>query len=177
MKQGLEQEMTALRRVIRDWLERVGRRRGQTEAVSRSLAQDLGVPHDVVNRVLEQTAAELRELAAVDEASDARPIINKAMDELAKHGYHSRPYEEAIMERCLEQLPERDLNILRLFKQGKKHREIAELMGTDVESIRRSLVKTYTDLRMKMRGFDGDDGGHSMEPPGDAKNARNFGPH
>jgi hypothetical protein len=74
-------------------------------------------------------------------------------------------------------LPERDLNILRLFKQGKKHREIAELMGTDVESIRRSLVKTYTDLRMRMRGFDGDDGGHGMEPPGDAKNARNFGPH
>src|SRR5687767_10164835 len=153
MKQGLEQEMTALRRVIRDWLERVGRRRGQTEAVSRSLAQDLGVPHDVVNRVLEQTAAELRELAAIDEASDARPIINKAMDELAKYGYQARPYEEAIMERCLEQLPERDLNILRLFKQGKKHREIAELMGTDVESIRRSLVKTYTDLRMRMRGF------------------------
>ena len=169
--------MTALRRVIRDWLQRVGWRRGQTEAVSRGLAQDLGVPPDVVNRVLEQTAADLRQLAAVDDASDARPIINKALDELAKYGYHSRPYEEAMMERCLDELPERELDILRLFKQGKKHREIAELMGTDVQSVRRSLVKTYTDLRMKMRGFDGDDGGHSMAPPGEAKKARNFGPH
>ena len=125
--------------------------------VSLSLAKDLGIPYDVVNRVLEQTAADLDELAAVDDTSDAGPIINKAMDEIAKYGCRSRPYEEAIMERCLEQLPERDLNILRLFKQGKKHREIAELMGTDVESIRGSLVQTYTDLRMKMRDFDGDE--------------------
>lgn len=177
MKQGFEQEMTALRRVIRDWLQRVGWRRGQTDAVSKSLAQDLGVPHDVVNRVLEQTAAELRQLASVDDASDARPVLNKALDELAKYGYHPRPYEEAMMERCLNELPEREFNILRLFKQGKKHREIAELMGTDVDSIRRSLVKTYTDLRMKMRDFDGNDGGHSMEPPSPAKKARNFAPH
>ena len=130
--QGLEQEMTALRRALRAWLERVGWRLGHTGTVSRSLAQDLGVPPDVVNRVLEQTAADLRQLAAIDEASDARPIINKAIDELAKYGYHSRPCEEAMMERCLEELPDRDFTILRHFKQGKKHREIAELMGTDV---------------------------------------------
>src|SRR5690242_13663133 len=142
MMQGLEQEMTALRRVLRDWLQRVGLRRGQTSAVSRSLAQDLGVPPEVVSRVLEQTAADLRQLAEVDDASDARPIINKAIDELSRYGYRSRPCEEALMERCLEQLPERDLTILRHFKQGKKHREIAELMGTDLESVRRSLVKT-----------------------------------
>jgi DNA-directed RNA polymerase specialized sigma subunit len=176
MKQGLEQEMTALQRVLRDWLQRVGRRRGQTSAVSRSLAQDLGAPPEVVSRVLEQTAAELRQLAAVDDASDARPIINKAMDELAKYGYHSRPCEEAMMERCLEELPERDLAILRHFKQGKKHREIAELMGTDIESVRRSLVKTYADLRMRMRSFE-NGGGDGLEPGSPAEQARKFGPH
>ena len=174
--QGFEQEMTALRRAIRDWLQRVSWRREHASAVSRSLAHDLGIPPDVVSRVLEQTAADLRQLAAVDEASDARPIINKAIDELAKYGYHSRPFEEAMMERCLEELPERDLTILRHFKQGKKHREIAALMGTDVESVRRSLVKTYADLRMKMRSPDGG-GGHTLDPETQEPPARKYGPH
>lgn len=168
--------MTALQRVIRHWLERVGWRRAQASAVSLSLAQDLGVPSEVVSRVLEQTTADLRQLAAIDEASDARPIINKAIDELAKYGYHSRPYEEALMEQCLQQLPERDFTILRLFKQGKKHREIAALVGTDVESVRRSLVKTYADLRMKMRTHHDDDGGQPFESESHAQ-SRKFGPH
>lgn len=176
MKQGLEQEMTALRRVLRDWLERVGWRRDHSAAVSRSLAHDLGVPADVVSRILNQTTADLRQLAAIDEASDARPIINKAIDELAKYGYHSRPCEEAMMERCLEELPERDLTILRHFKQGKKHREIAVLLGTDIESVRRSLVKTYADLRMKMRSHE-EGGGDELQPQSAAERARKFGPH
>lgn len=169
--------MTALQRVIRHWLERVGWRRAQASAVSLSLAQDLGVPSEVVSRVLEQTTADLRQLAAIDEASDARPIINKAIDELAKYGYHSRPHEEALMERCLDELPERDFTILRHFKQGKKHREIAALLGTDVESVRRSLVKTYADLRMKLRSHD-DGGGQPLPIESEAeKRARKFGPH
>lgn len=175
MMQGLEQEMTALRRVIRHWLQKVSWRRGQTRAVSRSLAHDLGVPADVVGRILDQTAADLRQLAAVDEASDPRPVINKAINELAKYGYQSRPCEEAVMERCLEQLPERDLAILRYFKQGKKHREIATLMGTDIESVRRSLVKTYADLRMKMRAHA--DGGDALALETEERRARKFGPH
>ena len=151
--------MTALRRVLLDWWHWVSWRRGHTTAVSRSLAHDLGVPTDVVSRILDQTAADLRRLATLDEASDPRPVINRAIDELAKYGYRSHPTEEALMERCLEELPERDLTILRHFKQGKKHREIAALMGTDVDSVRRSLVKTYTDLRMKMMNGGGDGGG------------------
>ncbi len=154
--------MTSLRRVIRDWLHKVGwRREHSSTAVSRSLAQDLGAPVGIVGRILEQTAADLRNLAAIDEASDARPIINRAINELSKYGYKSRPHDEALMERCLQELPERDFLILRYFKQGKKHREIAALMGTDVESVRRSLVNTYADIRMKMMGHedgDGDDG-------------------
>lgn len=167
--------MTSLRRVIRHWLQRVGWRWGQTDAVSRSLAHDFGAPTDVVSRILDETAADLRKLAAIDEASDPRPVINKAIDELAKYGYQPRPFEEAIMERCLEELPEHDLTILRHFKQGKKHREIAELMGTDVESVRRSLVKTYADLRMKMRSYE-ESGGDARDHNG-ARRARKFGPH
>ena len=167
--------MTALRRALRAWLERVGWRLGHG-TVSRSLAQDLGVPPEVVNRVLEQTAADLRQLAAIDDASDARPIINKAIDELAKYGYHSRPCEEAMMERCLEELPDHDFTILRHFKQGKKHREIAELMGTDVDTVRRSLIKTYADLRMKMRSYEGAHA-HTAETEAAAANARKFGSH
>ena len=80
------------------------------------------------------------------------------------------------MERCLEELPERDLTILRHFKQGRKHREIAALMGTDLESVRRSLVKTYADLRMKMRNPDGG-GGHTVEPETQEQQVRRYGPH
>lgn len=175
MLQGLEQEMTSLRRAIQDWLYKVGWRRDESSAISRSLAQDLGVPAEVVSRVLKQTTADLRELAAVDDASDARHIINKAIDELAKHGCGSRPSEEAMMERCLEELPERDLTILRHFKQGKKHREIAELIGADVETVRRSLVKTYADLRMKMMSHD--HAGDTFTNDTDASPSRKFGPH
>ncbi|MET0536216.1 MAG: hypothetical protein ABW171_18520 [Steroidobacter sp.] len=166
--------MTALRRVIRHWLQKVGVGRNEISAVSRSLAHDLGAPPDVVSRILDRTAADLRELAAIDEASDARPIINRAITELAQYGYHSRPFEEAMMERCLDELPERDLNILRHFKQGKKHREIAVLMNTDVDSVRRSLVKTYADLRMRMSTL-GDGGGEAMPAPGEQPRARRFG--
>ena len=168
--------MTALHRAIRHWLQKVSWRRGHGTAVSRSLAHDLGVPADVVSRILDQTAADLRQLAAADEAADARPVINKAIDELAKYGYQSRPVEEAMMERCLEQLPERDLAILRYFKQGKKHKDIAALMSTDVESVRRSLVKTYADLRMKMMTLE-DGGGEALQPPDDQRRERRFGPH
>jgi DNA-binding NarL/FixJ family response regulator len=146
--------MNALRLLQDWWAQRSWRRRVTAdEAVSRSLAHDLGVPPDVINRVLEQTAADLRHLAAIDEASDARPIINKAVDELAKYGHPWWPFEEALMERCLEELPERDLTMLSHLKQGKQHREIAELMGTDLASVRRSLVNTYADLRLKTAGF------------------------
>lgn len=160
-----------LRRMVsgtRKWVQKLRRNRSRCSDVSRSLARDLGVPPDVVERVLDQTAAEL---AAIDDAADALPIINKAIDELAEYGYHSRPYEDAMMERCLASLPERELDILRLFKQGKKHSEIAEIMGTDVESIRRSLVKSYTDLRMTMRGFDGDDGKPVKTAPEETESA------
>ena len=81
-----------------------------------------------------------------------------------------------MMERCLEELPDRDFTILRHFKQGKKHREIAELMGTDVDTVRRSLIKTYADLRMKMRSHEGAHG-HTVETEAAAANARKFGPH
>jgi hypothetical protein len=49
-------------------------------------------------------------------------------------------------------------------------------MGTDIESVRRSLVKTYADLRMKMRSHD-DGGGHTLEPESEAHQERKFGPH
>lgn len=140
---------------IRQWVQEWRWRQVQYGNISRDLAHDLDVPADVVSRILEQTVNDLRRLAAIDDASDARPILNKAMNEFAKYGYDSRPCEEAMMERCLEQLPERDLTILRHFKQGRTHHEIAQLMGTDVEDVRRSLVKTYADLRMRMIGMSG----------------------
>lgn len=153
------------KRCIREWLEKLRPRRSNIAAISHSLAVDLGVQPKATYRILHQTMHELYELAAKDDAVDARPVINKAINELARHGDHWHPSEEAMMERCLGELPERDFTTLCYFKQGKKHREIAALMGTDVESVRRSLVKTYTDLRMKMMNTGGDGAGEPLEAP------------
>lgn len=168
--------MISLGRLWRDLLAKLGWRRrrvGTIEAVGRSLASDLGVPADVIRRILEQTSADLNKLAAADEASDAHPIFAKAIEEISKHGgYQCRPLEVAIMERFLDELPERELTILQNFKQGMKHREIATLMGTDVETVRRSLVKTYSDLRMAMRHLDGGGGDGNGEPIEPARSGR-----
>lgn len=167
MMQAFEQEMRSLRRAIRNWLDRIGWPRDAQSVASEKLAQDLGLPTDMVSDILDRTAADLRKLSNEDADSiDARPIIDRAVHELSKLGFHSRPYEEAIMERYLQELPDRDYQILRHFKQGKKHYEIAELMGTNVDAVRRSLVKTYAELRMRMiDSSDGDDGGMPTATP------------
>lgn len=156
-------EQGLLRRAIQRCRNFIGWRRPSRTGAR--LARDLGMPPDVVSRVLDQAAADLRNLAAKGDAADARPVINKAVNELAKFGFRSQPFDTAAMGRCLKQLAEPDLAILRHFKEGMKHAEIAALMGTDVESVRRSLVRTYADLRIKMMGCDDDDGGHNEKPP------------
>jgi DNA-directed RNA polymerase specialized sigma24 family protein len=158
---GGTEQMNALGRRFVDWLRMKLRwRRSCVTTVSRNLADDLGVPEDAIHRILDQTAADLRE---AESDQDCGPIINKAIEELNKYAPEPRPFEEATMERCLGELPEREFTMLRHFKQGKKHREIAELMDTDVESVRRTLIQTYSDLRMKMRAVYTDAGGELLE--------------
>jgi DNA-binding NarL/FixJ family response regulator len=161
--------MTTLRRAIHHCLQKIGLKHSAwsaraSRATSRDLAQDLGLPVDVVSRVLDQAAADLQILSTMDAAVDARPVINKAVSELAKFGFQSPPLDAAAMDRCLQELAEPDLDILRHFKRGMKQAEIAALMGTDVETVRRSLVRTYTDLRIKMMGWQ-DGGGQSLLAP------------
>lgn len=120
-------------------------------------------PLDEVSAILDRTAADLRRMSADDEDMDARPIIDRAVLELSQLGFNARPGEEAIMERYLEELPDRDYQILRHFKQGKKHSEIAELLGTNLDAVRGSLVKTYTDMRMAMTESGGSDGGGASD--------------
>lgn len=173
--------MTTLRRVIHHCLNKIGLRKTAwggraTRATSRNLAQDLGLPPELVSRVLDQAAADLRNLAVNGDAADARPVINKAVNELAKFGLRSQPFDTAAMDRCLKQLAGPDLAILRHFKDGMKHAEIAALMGTDVESIRRSLVRTYADLRTRMMGWDDDDG-DALVPDTQRKRVRALGRH
>lgn len=132
--------------------------RSRRTRVSRELADDFGLPHSAVARLLDEAAAELRTLSANDDSVDARPIIHKAVSGLAKLGIDSRSLDECAMDRCLEQLDQTSLTILRHFNEGMSHADIAALVGTDVEGVIRSLVRTYTELRMKMIRIDGGDG-------------------
>ncbi|MBL8268577.1 hypothetical protein [Steroidobacter sp.] len=161
MMQAFQQEITSLRRAIRHWLDRIGWPRNAQAMAGAKLAHDLGLPSDSVSRILDRTAADLRKLSSADaDVIDARPIIDRAVRELSKLGFHVRPVEEAAIEHYLQELPDRDYQILRYFKEGKKHNEIAELMSTNVDAVRRSLVKTYADLRVTMTSLsDGGGGG------------------
>lgn len=156
---------TAVWRRIREWLERLKWRRSNVAAVSRSLALDVGVPPESIDRIIREAMTELRDAEAKGEAADAWPIINKAINEIGRYGCNSHPSEVAIIERYLDELPERDFSILCQFQQGKKHRDIAALMRTDVESVRCSLVKTYANLRMRMINSGGGGGVRSGHKP------------
>lgn len=161
MMQAFEEEVRSLRRAIRQVMNRIGWLRSARSAAGAKLAQDLGLPTEMVSSILDRTADDLRKLSSADtDTIDARPIIDRAVHDLSRLGFHSRPFEEAIMERYLQELPDRDYHILRYFKQGKKHSQIAELLGTNVDSVRRSLVRTYAELRLRLiNSHDGDDGG------------------
>ena len=166
MMQAFEEEMRSLRRAMRQVLERMGWPQAAESVASARLAKDLGLPNDAVSRILDRTAADLRRLSAVESDDvDARPIIDRAVSDLSKLGFQSRPFEEAAMERYLRELPDDDYQILLHFKAGKKHGEIAALMNTNVEAVRSSLVKTYADLRIRMISTDDDGGGLPSDVP------------
>jgi hypothetical protein len=79
-----------------------------------------------------------------------------------------QPLDEAALTFHLQQVPEPHLTILRHYRTGMKHTEIAELLQMDKQAVLRSLVKTYADLRMKMIG--GQDGVNQETPaPGTAQ--------
>jgi hypothetical protein len=139
----------ACRRIFWQWRERLRWRR--VEKVSHTVAKEFGVPEDVMTRILRQTQADLHALAATDPDADASPALNKALDELTRYGfYDSVPLHDVLMLRWIHQLEEPHLTIFQLFKEGKRHGEIAALMSMDIASVRDSLVKTYADLSRKM---------------------------
>jgi hypothetical protein len=175
--QAHEQDSNTLRRAIRNWFDKITRRRDPEaqSSASETLAYEFGLPADVASQILDRTAADLRSLAESSGTNvDIHAIIDRAVGELSRLGFHSRPFDPALLEQCLKELPRYDYQILRYFKQGKKHSEIAALMKTDVVSVRRSLVQTYADLRMKMtRPPGGGDGGMPCDPP----RAQSMGKH
>lgn len=135
---------------IRKLLGRVGQL-SPLEMASTTLARDLGLPTDDVSRILGRTDAALRRLSLLDSDDvDARPIIDRAVSELSNLGIQSRPFEEAAMEQYLCELPDLDYQILMEFKAGKSRCHIAEIVNTDVETVRTSLVRTYANLRIRI---------------------------
>ena len=143
--------MTTLRGAIRQWLEKIGWRRSRSSAISYELARDLALPPDIVSQVLDQVTADLDDLARHDDAGDPGPILNKAIGKLASHGAHS-PFDEAALNRCLNGISEPHVSIIRHYRNGMNQQQIAARLCMDEESVSRSLVKTYADLRMKMLG-------------------------
>jgi hypothetical protein len=152
--QALEQGLGSLRLTIETWLMRVGWRRDSAAAGQR-LARDLHLPAADVRDILDHTVADLHRLS--DDDADPWPIIERAMRRIDQLGSRYDPCEEAAVLRYLRLLPERDRLILRCFNDGCRHSDIARLLGTDVDSVCNSLVKTYAGLRLAIRKPD--DGG------------------
>lgn len=167
MMQAFEAGIESLRRAIRSVFDRKDGSRTEITVTHTLPSRELDRCADGLHGILDRTAADLRRLASADvDAIDARPILDRAMHEFALLGFHSRPEEARIMSRYLQQLPDRDYRILRYFKNGKKHTEIAALMGVSIDSVRRSLATTYAELRVQlMYPSDGDDGGLPSRAP------------
>lgn len=168
MMQALEQGLGSLRLAIRRWLNRAGWRRERQAMAGKRLARDLGLPAEEVSNILDHAVADLKEIS--DEDGDPWPIIDRAVHEIDELGGRDDPTEDVIVAGYLRQLPERDRQILGYFNDGKKHSEIAELMGTDVDAVCNSLVATYTSLRLRMlhRGDDPPRGTRQSSGVGDA---------
>lgn len=139
-----------MRRAVHEFCCRSTGRSGQAAG----LAHDLGLPPDEVSEILDRTASDLLWLTRPDATGhvDLRPIVARAVHEICKLGFQSLSAEEAITARYLRALPDREARILLYFKQGKKHREIAELLGTDASSVSRTLLNIYADLRVALQG-------------------------
>jgi hypothetical protein len=166
----MNKDMATLRCSIRQGLEKLGWTRRQTIAAGRDLARDLALPPEIVSQVLDQAAADLRTIGTAEDTADASLIIDKALNELAKHGFHAQPLDETALNFYLQQVPEPHLTILGHYRAGMKHAEIAALLQMDRQIVLRSLVKTYADLRMKMMG--GQDGEHLETPARGTKQQR-----
>jgi hypothetical protein len=147
-----DNKMITLLRCVRHWLHAPGWRRGAVTNTGHDLARDLELPPDVVSKVLDQAAADLRNIGTTGAACDAFLVINKAISSLANHGFHARPLDEAALTVYLQEVPEPHVTILRHYREGMKYTQIAVLMNMDKAVVLRSLVKTYADLRMKMIG-------------------------
>lgn len=134
-------------------------RRAADALASKRLARDLGLPVEPVARVLDQVMIDVENLTKNGDHADCRPAIAKATKELERLGVHAKPtpLDEGALDKCLSELTEPHLTILNLSRAGMKLGEIATLVGMDVPLVRRSLVKTYADLRMKMMGCGDDD--------------------
>lgn len=84
--------------------------------------------------------------AAADSPGRAVTVVTS---ELAKLGIDvTLPSDDDALVRLLHAIPEPDLTILCQYQHGMTTRQIAEVLDTDLESVRRSLARTYVDLRM-----------------------------
>lgn len=107
--------------------------------------------------IFNRACAELSRLTEDD--MHPRLALLRATSEFARLHERLGPQpEDALIARFLERLPARDLQMFRHRQQGKQLTENAALMGADVETVRRSLAKTYFDLRMLIKESPNPDG-------------------
>ncbi len=95
---------------------------------------------------------------------DARPILDRTVRQVSALHSTKPAHQDALVTRYLRNLTETDYQILRLHKLNMKHRQIAKIMSMDVDSVRRSLMHTYSELSMRMYHGSGDDGNGEPAP-------------
>jgi hypothetical protein len=137
-------KVSALRQKIRGlWPAR------EKWAVTKDFALEAGLDDAVVARVFDDMADQLR-----SNADNPAAYIETAIGELSRHGLDVAPLDEAALEKLLSAVPEPDATIMREYKSGKLHWQIAEQMGIAPAVVMRSLARTYADLRVRMLGVE-----------------------
>jgi hypothetical protein len=136
-------------------------------AAALQLARDTRLPFAAVQEIVRSTDEALQLLSP---DGNPRPLVMVAAERMAKAriGDRDNGIDDAIVHAYLRELPDRDYEMLRLFKLGRTPSQIATSLITSKDEVRAILARIYAGLRLRLcPGPDGD-GGEPAPCPIDA---------
>lgn len=110
------------------------------------LARDFGATPKMMSDLLDRTVARL---AAQGDKVDPQRFVAEVREDITK-SIGQLSAEVTKIQAHLDQMDESSKHIFNLHQDGHKHKDIAQLMSTDVLTVRKVLTEIYVDLRMLM---------------------------